>query len=99
MNRYINNPITAPSGHPNTCWRAVKLDADLEVGTVTLTYLGWKDGQAYADKKVPTDSRVLTFNVSDITSYDTLFTELAGLTLMSPEFLGGAIDVIPEPSV
>ena len=88
------------AAHENTCWVAKAGSFDLAEDRASMMLFGYKDGQAFLDGKSHADSVNVHFKLSELATFEAVWTEIA-TKLVSPggPFEGGAIvDVAPESS-
>ena len=90
--KYIEKTIENEQGYDVTCWVAVSGSFSLSENQGKITLLGWKDVDAYNEKKAPSDTKTETFALSDLQSFETVWTEIAGkLVTLSINFSNGEI--------
>ena len=90
--KYIEQTIENEQGFNSTFWLCVSGSFSLDENKGKITLVGWKDVQAYKDKKAPSDQKTETFALSDLQSFEAVWAEIAGrLTTSSTNFENATI--------
>jgi len=99
MSRYIECLKLSANGHHNECWQAVRLEANLLMGTGRLIVVGWKDAALCAAGAREDDVLQIDVNIGVLSSYTAVFSELALILVGAGGcFEGGSVKELPTPA-
>lgn len=83
--RNLSKPIVVETGATASCWRCVNMDANLRKGSVTFTFEGWKDVDAFCNGKAKATGNnktwKQTFLLTDFVYYPALYQDLVVLCI------------------
>ena len=89
--KVITKSIENGAGFPVSCWVATSGSYDLSSGSGTVTLEGYKDVTAFQEHKQSCDGRTIRFSLSDLSSFEAVWTEIATKLVTSGELAGGSI--------
>ncbi len=99
MGAYLKKSLISATGHTNECWRSIKGDIDLLNDKGVITLIGFKDGQACADKLQSSDVKIAQVDLSQIPEWGAFYQAVAAyLVINDATFQGGTIEQLPDPT-
>ena len=89
--KVITKTIENDAGVNVSCWIAESGRYELAANKGTVTLVGYKDVAAYQAGKSAVDCKEVRFALTDISSFETIWSEIATKLVTTGELAGGSI--------
>ncbi len=94
--KYIEKIVQNEQGFDVPCWVATEGSFDILTGKARLKMAGWKDAQAFVDKRPSAGHIWVELELTSLQSFETVWGELAMRLISEGKFEGGVIADTPE---